>query len=101
MAEKIIKIYNGFDEGDFCKCTQCGKTMLLPYGADQCPECYGYGTLDWVDEEIQETNTEELKEMGYTLEGGERKLKLEDYFEPDTLAIEFPNYYRKIHDPNY
>lgn len=93
--------YKGIDEGDFCRCTQCGKLMLLPYGADQCPECCGYGTLDWADDAIQETNDAELKAIGYKLKDSGKKLKLEDYLDVETLAIEYPDYYRKIHDPNY
>lgn len=100
MAEKIVTTYKGVDEGDLVKCSQCGKIMLLPYGADQCPECCGYGTLDWADES-QESDIETLESKGYTLKKVDKKLKLEDYLDPDTLAIEYPDYYRKIHDPNY
>lgn len=95
-----VKVYNGVLEGDFVVCTQCGKKMLLPYGADQCPECYGYGSLDWADES-QESNTEVLKNQGYELEFVDRDLKMEDYLDPETLAIEYPDYYETIHDPNY
>lgn len=45
------RIYEGIRYGDWVRCTQCGAQMLLPCGADQCPECYGYDTLVWVDEE--------------------------------------------------
>lgn len=45
------RIYEGIRHGDWVRCTQCGAQMLLPCGADQCPECYGYDTLVWVDED--------------------------------------------------
>ena len=51
------RIYEGIRHGDWVRCTQCGAQMLLPCGADQCPECYGRGTLMWVDEDRQERNT--------------------------------------------
>ena len=38
------KIYNNILHGDWVKCSQCGAIMLLPCGADQCPECCGCGT---------------------------------------------------------
>ena len=95
MDSKTI-IYKGVEEGDWVKCSQCGKMMLLPYGADQCPECYGWGTLDWVDEEKQETDIDSVGETEYT----NRKLKLEDYLDPETLAIEYPDYYRELKKEN-
>ena len=51
------RTYEGVQHGDWVRCTQCGAQMLLPRGADQCPECYGYDTLVWVDEDRQEMNT--------------------------------------------
>lgn len=45
------RTYEGVQHGDWVRCTQCGVQMLLPRGADQCPECYGYDTLVWVDED--------------------------------------------------
>lgn len=46
------RTYEGVQHGDWVRCTQCGAQMLLPRGADQCPECYGYDTLVWVDEDF-------------------------------------------------
>lgn len=63
--------------------------MLLPCGADQCPECYGYDTLVWVDEDRQEMNVEHLDCLVQI-----RKLELQDYFSPDVLEIENNEYYK-------
>lgn len=95
MDSKTI-IYKGVEEGDWVKCSQCGKMMLLPYGADQCPECYGWGTLAWVDEEKQEADIDSVGKTEYA----NRKLKLEDYLDPETLAIEYTDYYRKLKKKN-
>ena len=54
------RTYEGVQHGDWVRCTQCGVQMLLPRGADQCPECYGYDTLVWVDEDRQEMDTKHL-----------------------------------------
>ena len=87
-------VYKGIDEGDYVICSQCGKKMLLPYGADQCPECHGYGTLDWVDSENQEASIDDFSEE--VIEHSDRELKMEDYLDPETLAIEYPDYYHEL-----
>lgn len=53
--------YEGVQHGDWVRCVLCGAQMLLPCGADKCPECGENGTLRWVDEERQdeEYNNEE------------------------------------------
>ena len=83
------RIYEGIRHGDWVRCTQCGAQMLLPCGADQCPECYGYDTLVWVDEERQEMNGEHLDCLVQI-----RKLELQDYLSPDVLEIENNEYYK-------
>lgn len=35
--------------GDFVTCSDCGKVMLLPHGADKCPACKKEGCLAWTD----------------------------------------------------
>jgi hypothetical protein len=87
-------VYKGIIEGDWVVCSQCGKKMLLPYGADQCPECHGCGTLDWVDESNQEANIREFSEM--ELVHSEMNLKLEDYLDPETLDVCFHDYYEDL-----
>ena len=91
-------VYKGITEGDYVICSQCGKKMLLPYGADQCPECYGYGTLDWADNENQKASIDDFNES--LLEHSDRELKMEDYLDPETLAIEYPDYYRELKKEN-
>lgn len=58
----------------------CGKKMLLPCGADKCPECGENGTLRWVDEERQEIDAKGLDCLGYV-----RELRVDDYLSPTTL----------------
>lgn len=53
--------YEGIQHGDWVKCTQCGAQMLLPCGADKCPECGENGTLRWVDEEKQEIDAKDTE----------------------------------------
>lgn len=37
--------YEGVQHGDWVRCVLCGAQMLLPCGADKCPECGENGTL--------------------------------------------------------
>lgn len=46
--------------GDFVTCSDCGKVMLLPHGADKCPACRSEGTLAWTDDALQETDIDGL-----------------------------------------
>ncbi len=87
-------VYKGIEHGDHVRCNQCNRVMALPCGADQCPECCGDGTLVWADEEKQEVNVSDLEETEYK----DVELKMEDYLSPDTLAFNYPEYYRKIHE---
>ena len=52
--------YEGVQHGDWVRCVLCGAQMLLPCGADKCPECGENGTLRWVDEERQEIDAKGL-----------------------------------------
>lgn len=90
------KIYNNILHGDWVKCSQCGAIMLLPCGADQCPECCGCGTLSWIDEARQEMNVDDL---GADVLNTNHTLKPEDYLDPETLAMEFPEYYKQLKTP--
>lgn len=81
--EEVI-IYPNVQEGDFVRCNNCGKLMLLPYGADKCPECSACGTLAWGDDSIQETNEFELESIEeYKMFHSEKKLSHEDCFDPE------------------
>lgn len=37
--------YEGVQHGDWVRCVLCGAQMLLPCGADKCPECGENGTF--------------------------------------------------------
>lgn len=52
--------------GDFVRCTNCGKLMLVDLREEICPECCTDGSLMWVDE-IQEHDEVSLEEAGYLL----------------------------------
>lgn len=65
--------------------------LLLPRGAAQCPECYGYDTLVWVDEDRQEMDTKHLDCLAPM-----RKLELQEYLSQDVLAIEHSEYYKQL-----
>lgn len=85
-------IYKGVTEGDHCKCSNCGAIMLLPYGADRCPECESEGMLAWVDETEQETNTDRLSENGHNVIYSDKELKMTDYLSEETIEIEINNF---------
>lgn len=72
--------YEGVQHGDWVRCVLCGAQMLLPCGADKCPECGENGTLRWVDEERQEMDAKDLDCLGYV-----RELRIDDYLSPTTL----------------
>lgn len=72
--------YEGVQHGDWVRCALCGAQMLLPCGADKCPECGENGTLRWVDEERQEIDAEGLDCLDYV-----RELRVDDYLSPTTL----------------
>lgn len=72
--------YEGVQHGDWVRCVLCGAQMLLPCGADKCPECGENGTLRWVDEERQEIDAKGLDCLDYV-----RELRVDDYL--STLNI--------------
>lgn len=80
----MIKRYDpiGFNVGyrEWVRCVLCGAQMLLPCGADKCPECGENGTLRWVDEERQEIDAKGLDCLDYV-----RELRVDDYLSPTTL----------------
>lgn len=39
------RTYEGVQHGDWVRCVLCGAQMLLPCGADKCPECSSKDTL--------------------------------------------------------
>lgn len=58
--EKIMTVDVYAISGDFVTCSDCGKVMLLPHGADKCPACRSEGTLAWTDDALQETDIDGL-----------------------------------------
>lgn len=50
MSKKTI-IYNNVHHGDWVRCNDCESLMLLPVGADKCPECGAEGTLEWANDD--------------------------------------------------
>lgn len=80
MTNMKTRTYEGVQHGDWGKCVLCGAQMLLPCGADKCPECGENGTLRWVDEERQEIDAKGLDCLDYV-----RELRVDDYLSPTTL----------------
>ena len=80
MTNMKTRTYKGVQYGDWVRCVLCGAQMLLPCGADKCPECGENGTLRWVDEERQEIDAKGLDCLGYV-----RELRVDDYLSPTTL----------------
>ena len=74
--------------GDFVTCNSCGKVMLLPYGADKCPDCKAEGTLSWTDDTFQETDIDGLLRRHCNLHQ-KRDPTPEDYLSSETLKEEF------------
>ncbi len=85
------RTYEGVQHGDWVRCALCGVQMLLPCGADKCPECSSNSTLMWVDEDRQEMDVEHLDCLAQI-----RKLELQEYLSPDVLAIEHSEYYKQL-----
>lgn len=71
------RTYEGVQHGDWVRCVLCGAQMLLPCGADKCPECSSEGTLTWVDEDKQEMDAKHLDCLVPI-----RKLELQEYLSP-------------------
>ncbi len=79
------------ENGDFVTCNNCGKEMLLPHGADKCPECKQTGCLAWTDENLQETDIDGLLARHCNLHQ-KNNLKPEEYLSHEVLNDEFPDY---------
>lgn len=90
------KIYRGVTKGEWVCCMECGAKMLLPYGADACPECTG-DCLQWAsdNEEEKEMTVDKLAQDGQ-LEYVDRELKPQDYLTPESLQSDYPDLYRQL-----
>ena len=82
---ETVNVYT--ERGDFVTCSDCGKVILLPYGADKCPACKKEGCLAWADENLQETGIDGLLERHYNLHQ-KSELQPEDYLSLFILATE-------------
>lgn len=83
MTNMKTRTYEGVQHGDWVRCVLCGAQMLLPCGADKCPECSSEGTLTWVDEDKQEMDAKHLDCLVPI-----RKLELQEYLSPEILNME-------------
>lgn len=86
---KTVNVYT--TSGDFVICSDCGKVMLLPHGADRCPACRSEGKLSWMDDNLQETDIDGLLERHCNLHQ-KRKLQPENYLSLPVLATEYVRY---------
>ena len=49
------------DVGDFVKCCDCGRQLVVKHGVDDCPACGAIGTLVWADPDVREVNVKAFK----------------------------------------
>lgn len=91
-AEPETRIYNNVNGGDWVGCTFCGNVMLLPHGADCCPECGKDGQLKWVDDARPEMHKQQLRKTSFV----DRKLELRNVFTQDAIIDMFPLAWARI-----
>lgn len=89
--EKIMTVDEYAISGDFVTCSDCGKVMLLPHGADKCPACRSEGTLAWTDDALQETDIDGLVGRHCNLHQ-KADLAPEEYLSLSILATEYIPY---------
>lgn len=77
--------------GDLVTCSDCGKVMLLPHGADKCPACRSEGNLSWTDDTLQEADIDSLLERHCNLHR-KNDPQPEDYLSLSVLATEYVPY---------
>lgn len=77
--------------GDIVTCSDCGRVMLLPHGADKCPACKSEGKLSWTNEALQETDIDGLLQWHCNLRQ-KNDLSPEDYLSLSVLATEYVPY---------
>ena len=82
---ETVDVYT--ERGDLVTCSDCGKVMLLPYGADKCPACKKEGCLAWTDGNMQEADIDSLLKRHCNLHQ-KRELQPEDYLSLSVLATE-------------
>lgn len=89
--ENIITVDVYTEQGDFVTCSNCGKVMLLPYGADKCPACKSEGKLAWTDDTSQETDIDGLLKRHFNLHRV-KDPNPENYLSLPILATEYIPY---------
>ena len=57
-------IYHNVRYGDWLHCNNCEQNMLLPIGADKCPECGAEGVFRWVSG-CEKFYTADAKDIGF------------------------------------
>ena len=62
---ETVDVYT--ERGDLVTCSDCGKVMLLPYGADKCPACKKEGCLVWTDESLLADKPQTARETLFLL----------------------------------
>lgn len=50
MSEATI-VYPNVSYGDWVRCNNCDKFMLIPVTLDKCPECGAVGCMSWASED--------------------------------------------------
>lgn len=81
---ETIRVHAYTESGDFVKCNNCDIYLLLPFGADKCPQCQKSGCLSWNDESLQEANYDELIKRRYNI-SSHRALLPEQYLSEEIL----------------
>ena len=83
---ETVDVYT--ERGDLVTCSDCGKVMLLPYGADKCPACKKEGCLVWTDESLREADIDSLLERHCNLHQ-KSELQPEEYLSLSILVTEY------------
>lgn len=67
--ERPTFIYKGIRHGDWVDCKYCNRTMLLPIGAEICPECYNKALAfhDLAHQEIDADDISNCRESNASL----------------------------------
>ena len=91
MKKQETIAYVDADHGYWVDCKCCGRRMLLPFGAERCPECGCDGTLRWVDSD----EVASMKGFG-DVRQSERKLEPYEYLMVDKLKELHPEIYQRM-----
>lgn len=82
--DKRTIIYSNVHHGDRVRCNNCESNMLLPTGADKCPECGAEGTLEWTNdvEELHTVDSTDISSPNYL----DDDVDIETCFSKEALA---------------